>query len=293
MSTPLIVFLVIAAVAIHAAPVMHWRGKGPNSYLARYGAAVRSRLQAHHDIPLLTEADLTPLPEPVRRYIRQSGAVGQPRVENFRVRFHGRIRSGPSARWMPFTGEQHNFCDPPARLFLMDATMFGVPFQAFHRLVDGAATMQVRVATLKTVVDAKGPVMDQSETVTLLNDMAIMAPGALVSPRIAWEAVDDTTLRAAFTHGTWTIHATLCFNEADDLIDFYSDDRAASSPDGSEFTRMRWSTPVRSYRAFGDHRLAGYGEGHWHAAEGEYAYLEFEMDRVDYNVSRESLVVSR
>lgn len=288
MSTPLIVFLVIAAVVIHVAPVMHWRGKGPNSYLARYGAAVRARLTARHDIPPLTEADLAGLPAPVQRYIRLSGAVGQPRVENFRARFHGRIRSGPAARWMAFTGEQHNFFDPPARLFLMDATMFGIPFQAFHRLVDGAATMQVRVATLKTVVDAKGPVMDQSETVTLLNDMAIMAPGALVSAQISWEAVDDTTARAAFTHGAWTIHATLSFNAAGELVDFFSDDRSASSPDGSDFTRMRWSTPVRDYRPFGNHRLAAYGEGHWHAAEGEYAYLEFEVDRIDYNVSRES-----
>jgi hypothetical protein len=287
MSTPLIVFLVVVAIAIHLAPVMHWRGKGPNSYLARYGAAVRARLTAPHDVPPLTEEDLSPLPGPVQRYIRLSGGVGQPRVENFRARFHGRIRSGPTAPWMPFTGEQHNFYDPPARLFLMDATMFGIPFQAFHRFVDGTATMQVRVATLKTVVDAKGAVMDESETVTLFNDLVIMAPGALVSPQIAWEAVDDTTVRAAFTNGAWTIHATLTFNSEGELVDFSSDDRAASSPDGCEFTRMRWSTPVRSYREFGAHRLAGYGEGHWHASAREFAYLEFELDQVDYNVSRE------
>ncbi|MBK9550022.1 MAG: hypothetical protein IPO52_13195 [Gemmatimonadetes bacterium] len=165
--------------------------------------------------------------------------------------------------------------------------MFGIPFQAFHRLVDGAATMQVRVATLKTVVDAKGAVMDESETVTLFNDMAIMAPGALVSKQIAWEGVDELTVRAAFTHGTWTIHATLIFNENGELVDFLSDDRAASSADGTTFTRMRWSTPVRNYGQYGAVRLAGYGEGHWHAAEGEYAYLEFELDRVDYNVNGE------
>ena len=67
--------------------------------------------------PLLTEADLAQLPTPVQRYIRLNGAVGQPRVQNFRARFHGQIRSGPSARWMSFTGEQHNFCDQPSRLF--------------------------------------------------------------------------------------------------------------------------------------------------------------------------------
>jgi hypothetical protein len=47
-------------------------------------------------------------------------------VQNFRARFHRQIRSGPDARWMSFTGEQYNFYDQPSRLFLMDASMFGV-----------------------------------------------------------------------------------------------------------------------------------------------------------------------
>ena len=92
----------------------------------------------------------------VQQYIRLNGAVGQPRVQSFRVRFHGQIRSGPDARWMSFTGEQHNFYDQPSRLFLMDASMFGVPFQAFHRFVGPSATMRVKVASLVPMVDAKG-----------------------------------------------------------------------------------------------------------------------------------------
>jgi hypothetical protein len=103
--------------------------------------------------------------------------VGQPRVQNFRSRFHGQIRSGPTVPWLSFTGEQYNFYDQPSRLFLLDASMFGVPFQAFHRFVGPSATMRVKVASVVTVVDAKGPEMDEAETVTLFNDWCVLSPG--------------------------------------------------------------------------------------------------------------------
>jgi hypothetical protein len=116
--------------------------QGPSSFRAEYGREIAQGLGRAVPMPLLTEGDLAQLPTPVQRYIRLNGAVGQPRVQNFRARFHGQIRSGPSARWMSFTGEQYNFYDRPSRLFLMDASMFGVPFQVFHRFVGPSATMR-------------------------------------------------------------------------------------------------------------------------------------------------------
>ena len=52
----------------------------------------------------------------------------------------------PDARWMPFEADQQSFADQPTRLFLMRARMFGMPVEAFHRLIGGRATMQVKIA---------------------------------------------------------------------------------------------------------------------------------------------------
>jgi len=65
---------------------------------------------------VVTEVDLIPLPEPVRRYLIGTGVVGRARVQNYRVRFQGRIRSGPGSRWMPFEADQQSFADQPTRL---------------------------------------------------------------------------------------------------------------------------------------------------------------------------------
>lgn len=260
---------------------LHDGPRGFNAMYARDEAAVLA-----HAAPdtLLTEADLATLPPVVQRYVRQSGAVGQPYVRNFRVRFRGEIRSGPRAAWMAFTGQQVNGFAPRSRLFLMDASMFGMPVQAFHRYVGAAATMQVKVASLLTMVDAGGDAMNEAETVTLLNDLCVFAPGALPRAGIRWEPVDSLHARASFENAGHVVHAVLQFSGSGELVNFVSDDRGVLSADGKTVTKMRWSTPVRAYATYGGHRLTTGGEGIWTAAEGEYTYIRLEVSSVEYNV---------
>jgi hypothetical protein len=257
--------------------------EGPWSFHAQYLRDVEVGLSRSVDAPLVTEADLNPLPEPVRRYLRVTHGVGQPRVHNYRIRFAGRIRSAPDAAWMSFEAEQQSFADEPTRLFLMRARMFGVPVEAFHRLIGGHATMQVTVAGVVPMGDAHGDEMDRAETVTLFNDMCVLAPGTLVGPDIAWATVDASTARARFTHRHHTITATLFFDTDGRLVNFESDDRSRSLPDGT-FTKPRFSTPLRDYRDFGPLHLAGYGEARWRLPEGEFTYGEFTMMDVVTNV---------
>ncbi|MFO0759709.1 MAG: DUF6544 family protein, partial [Byssovorax sp.] len=89
---------------------------GPFGLHAEYEARVVRSLAALPPPRLVTEADLAPLPAPVQRYLRFVGVVGHPEPRAFRVRFNGRIRSGPTAPWMSFTGEQHSAVHPPSRL---------------------------------------------------------------------------------------------------------------------------------------------------------------------------------
>jgi hypothetical protein len=269
--------VVLALVVAHGALT-----EGPWSFHAQYLRDARAGLARAADAPVVTESDLAPLPEPVQRYLRVTRAVGQPRVYNYRVRFTGRIRSAPDAAWMPFTAEQQSFADQPTRLFLMRARMFGVPVEAFHRLIDGHATMRVTAAGVVPIQNAHGGQMDRAETVTLFNDMCLLAPGTLIGPDIAWEAIDATRARARFTHRGHTIAATLYFDADGRLANFTSDDRAQAAPDGT-FAARRFSTPLGAYRDFGPLHLAGYGEARWHLPEGEFTYGEFTMVDVTMN----------
>ncbi|MEI6725231.1 MAG: DUF6544 family protein [Actinomycetes bacterium] len=232
----------------------------------------------------VTEADLAPLPPVVQRYLHFAGSVGRPRVWNYRVRFRGELRNDADSRWMKIRADQQSFVDPAARLFLVKGSMFGLPFRAFHRYVGPAATFKVRLAGLLTVVNAAGPEMDQSETVTLLNDMCLLAPATLIDPRIAWDELDPLTVRATFGNAGNTVSAVLAFDDSGALVDFVSHDRSRTT-DGKAYERLRWSTPVRAWGTFDGRQLPVRAEAVWREGELAFAYARFEIVGVDYNVT--------
>ena len=149
--------------------------------------------------PIVTDADIAGLPPLMQRYLRRVGAVGRPRVRNMRVMLDAQMRRDSTSPWMRSTIRQYEFFDPPARLFHLKATRAGVPFDVYHRYVDSAATFQVRIAGLFGVVDQKGPEMTKSETVTLLNDIVVMAPAAVLDLPFTWETLGEHTVRATFS----------------------------------------------------------------------------------------------
>lgn len=266
--------------------VWGFMSQGPPSFRAEYRAAVATRLVDVPEMPTLTEADLAPLPEPVRRYIRLTGAVGRPRAHHVRAVWAGRIRAGPDDPWMEFTAEQWNFPDEPARFFHMDARRAGLPVDVLHVFRGGEASMRVRMLSMIPLVDARGPELTRAETVTLLNDIALLSPSALAGPGLRWESIDDRSARVRYRLGSIETTAVLHVNDAGELTDFVSDDRLAASRDGSTFEARPWSTPVEAYRDVGGLHLMSRGEARWHTPEGEYAYVEMELLELEVNGGR-------
>jgi hypothetical protein len=230
----------------------------------------------------LAESDLRRLPASVQRYIRASGAIGRPRPQNLRVGFDALMRRKPGADPMVSTSLQYNFFGQPARLFLMKARMFGVPVRALHLYRDATATFQVRLLDLKTIVDQAGPGISAAESVTVLNDWCFMAPGALVDERLAWQPIDDRSALVTFTNGPYRVSATLIFNERDELVDFWSDDRPDQRT--GAVVPCRWNTPIGEYRDLDGMRLPTWGGAVWDRAEGPFMYGEFRLRSLRYNV---------
>ena len=277
----------VANVVLVVALAYTLASRGPTSYRAEYHrrTTAAQREPAAATGASVTEVDLAHLPGLVAEYVRRSGAVGQPRIRSLHARIHGRIRSGENSPWMTYLGEQVNTFGPtPSRLFFMDATMFGLPVDVLHVFVGPAATMRVKLCSVVPMVNASGPDMDRAETVTLFNDLCILAPAALIDAPVVWLPIDETHVRGLFTNGTQTVTADLTF-EVGDLVDFVSDDRMSTSPDGSTFTPQRWSTPICDYRTLGSRRIATYGEGRWHTIDprSQFAYLEYNLDAITFN----------
>jgi hypothetical protein len=226
--------------------------------------------------PMITEESIAALPAPVQKYMRLTGAVGKPRVANIQLTFDAEMFQKPGSPAMPGPVEQYERFDPPKRLFFMTTRMYGLPVTVLHNYDGVRASMVVRVASLVNMVHLDSEDLARSETVTVLNDLCLFAPSWLTDQRLEWRAIDDLSATVTFTNGPHRVSATLVFNQAGELVDFFSDDRGALQTDGS-MRWVRWSTPMRTYRDIGNMHLASEGDAVWHYPEGAFVYGKFKL----------------
>lgn len=227
----------------------------------------------------ITMEDLAHLPPAVQRYLQFAEVVGQPKVRNMRVVFEGTMR-GRQQDWFSFRSVQYNTFDTPGRYFFMKGKMFGIEVPGYHRYADGHASMDIRLFGLASLVFKKGPIMDQSETVTLFNDMCLMAPATLIDKRIQWKEIDSVTVEAHYTVNGNSITARLSFDHAGKLINFESHDRY----EVNEMKKLPWLTPCSDYKKLNGVMLATKGEAIYQYPDTTFTYGIFHLQSVEYNL---------
>lgn len=228
---------------------------------------------------LVTEADLQHLPQPVQRYLRYSGVVGKPVLYNMFVKFNGEMRSR-GKDYFPFTSEQYNFFNEPTRLFFMKGKMFGITVPGYHRYENQKALMNIKLFGLIDIVNIQSAELTKGETVTVLNDMCLMAPASLLCKQVEWEAIDSLKSKVIFTNGAIKVSAVLYFNEKGQLLDFISNDRYETNIN----QWLPFSTPVSEYKSMNGMNLIAYGEAVWHYTDSAFVYGKFRTDKIEYNV---------
>lgn len=256
-----------------------------SGYYETYKSESEIRLQkiiSTNDV--VTEKDIVHLPLAVQKYLRYVGAIGKPKVHNFHIVFEGEMKNKIDADWLNVSAQQYEFFGENTRLFYINSSMYGIPFDGLHSYLDDSATMKIKIASLFQIVDAKGEKMTKSETVTLFNDMCLMAPSTLIDSNIVWKEIDDKTVKAIFTNKQYTITAILYFNDEGALINFSSDDRYLSE-DGETYLEYKWSTPVTDYKEIEGRIIPTYAEAVWHLPEGEFVYARFRTKEIEYNCS--------
>lgn len=272
----------IANLIILVPVIIAYMGYRPDSFKNRYETIVKEELQIPVETEMLTESDLEHLPELVQKYLRYVGAVDKPKVNNFRASISGEMKLGPEKPWQNINAQQYNFYKPRSRNFYIWSKLFGIPFDGLHSYLGDKAIMEIKIASLFKVADARGEKMTMGETVTLFNDMCFFAPPTLIDTSIQWRVIDPLTVEATFSNAGHEIKAQLYFNEKGEMIDFSSEDRYESR-DGKTYERYKWTTPVSNYKSVNGRKIPSYGEAIWHHPEGPFLYAKFNIDEVEYN----------
>lgn len=247
-----------------------------------YAKLVAERLEKNKsEIALIKEDDLSHLPHQMRNFLSYVGVVGKEKVQSYTVYMTGKFRMSVGQKFQNIVVHQTSYQPDLTRLFYMEMSMFGAKITGLHKFVDESAVMEVKLLDIFKVVDEKGDNMNKAETVTVFNDMCLLAPQTLIDPTIKWKEINEYTVEASFSRREHTIKAKLYFNEKYQLVNFVSQDRYAIA--NGKVENIQWSTPITEYHSVEGMNLPYKGSAIWNRYEGDVEYIKLVIENVEYN----------
>jgi hypothetical protein len=236
----------------------------------------------------ITEEKIAHLPEPVQRYLRTAGFVGQPMSGVTEVLWtESRIKLGPGQSWTSLKTEQYNFVSSGSRLAYMNARMaWIIPFEGLDRYHNGRGRMLGTLARTLKVFD------NQSREVTLGGAVIVLAesllePSSALQEYITWEPADRFTARATFNDGDISVSGTFIFNDEGEFIRFESNDRPFEVSSGV-YELKPFSIDLGEYHESEGVKTAGHVKATWHLEEGDFTYWDGRIAGIRRNTGRMS-----
>jgi Family of unknown function (DUF6544) len=228
---------------------------------------------------VVTEDDLSDLPQPVQNWLRTSGILGQPIPKSVRLRQEGKIRLGPDQPWMPFHADQYYTIDPPAFLWRVSASMApGIFIRGVDSLRNGQGGLQMFPLALFKIVDASGPKIDQGTALRYLQE-TVWFPSAALSPVIQWTSIDEFSAQATLTLETLAVTGTFFFDESGHVVNFEAQRYRDEILD-------RWTTPMRDHKRMDGIMVPTEGEGVWGEADNAFIYIRIRLIDVERDIDK-------
>ena len=184
------------------------------------------------------------------------------------------MRIGPDKPWMPVVAEQYFSIDPPGFVWSVKTKMMGVlPIAGRDSYVDGHGHMLIKLASLLSVADGRGPAIDQGAMLRFLGEI-VWFPSAALSDYLSWEAVDQHSVRATMRYGGVTASAVFAFDERGRFANLTAD-RYMSAGGGARLEN--WAIPATEWRTVRGIEMPVRGNAIWKLAAGDFDYYRWEI----------------
>ena len=217
------------------------------------------------------------LPAPVERY-RQLAVADRSPVRTLRLHHSGTFRMSPTGKALPIRGTQLFTADPPGFVWTGRIRMFpGAWIDARDMIVAGHGSMRVLLDDVITLVDVRGPELDQGSALRLLAEMPWYPTSLFDARTVTWSAIDEA-------HACATLH--LGFREVSGIFEFGSDGlplgiTAKRFKDKGEL--LPWGGIYRDWRTVSGMRVPFEAEVSWQLATGAYSYAHWFVDSMEYD----------
>lgn len=213
----------------------------------------------------ITVHDLEGLPLPLKTYLKKVGVVGKPKDGHVVFRQKGRIKTSTEKGWTNFRAIQYMTSSTPN--FIWSAQAY--PLFIRDKSIAGKGEVKVNLFGLKNIALADGANSDQSALSRCLGEL-MFYPVGFLSADIAWEAIDDKSVKAkVHTQGTQA-EGIFYFNPNGLLSHFktkrYKDESL------EEFTGI-----AENYKTMSGLLIPTTMRAIWNLEEGDFEYFNCEL----------------
>ncbi|UJP63788.1 DUF6544 family protein [Mongoliitalea daihaiensis] len=229
----------------------------------------------------LLESDLTNLPEPVKKWLKNSGVIGKPLISYGKVTQVAEMQMKPEQdNWLTATAIQYTSIDNPGFIWSVDARMNSLlHFQGRDKFEDGKGEMLIKLNSLFNIVNERGEKLDEGTLQRYLGEM-VWFPSLALSSYITWEQLDENKAKATMTYKGTSGSGTFHFNSNGDITKY-----SALRYKGNEIDAKRhdWEMNILDYKSFEGIKVPTKMTSTWKLDDRDWTWLKLEVTDISYN----------
>ncbi len=230
---------------------------------------------------IITENEIKNLPDPVKKWIHTSGAIGKPFINVGKVKQKAEIKMNPEQdNWLPATAIQYTTIENPAFIWKVDVKMNPfISFQGRDKFENGNGKMLIKMNSLINVVNEQGEKLDEGTLQRYLGEM-VWFPSLALSQYISWDQINDTTAKATIKYKGTKGSGKFYFNSDGNFTKF-----SAMRYRGNEIDskKQEWILVVSEHRIFEGIKVPSKMTATWKLEEKDWTWLQLEITDIKYN----------
>jgi hypothetical protein len=230
---------------------------------------------------ILSESDLSNLPEPVKKWLKCSGVVGKPFISYGKVTQIAAMQMKPEQdNWMTAAAIQYTTIDKPAFIWSVDVKMNSIlSFQGRDKFDDGKGEMLIKLNSLFNIVNERGEKLDEGTLQRYLGEM-VWFPSLALSPFITWQQIDENTAKGTMTYKGNSGSGTFYFNSNGQVTKFSALRYKGNEKDAEKYN---WEMNIFDYKTFEGIKVPAKMTSTWKLDEKDWTWLKLEVTDIKYN----------
>lgn len=220
-----------------------------------------------------SRAQLTGLPDPVRKYFELTLKEGQPYISYVSLRHDGLFRPGIKKPWVSIRGVEYFTTKNPGYVWKGRTSLF----TARDMYLGNKGRLIVSLLSFLPIVNAKGAKYDQGELLRWLAESVWFPTNLLPSHRLTWLPMDEQTAGLVFNFRGIRLSLIVRFNLSGEIREIES---TRYMDAGKEEI---WICRMTDYQFREGMRIPISTEALWRLPEGDISYARFNLKQIIYN----------